>query len=111
LTARPHSAKLRELARSPTARGIHAPVATAIATSRSRGREFRISHGRYAGAFDQGSEFETREAAWAEMTKVCGNLLGSISRSLKQNAEWQMELLDETRKPVFRIRLVAESIS
>jgi len=48
---------------------------------------FRISHGRYAGASDQGSEFETREAAWAEMTKVCGNLLGSISRSLKQNAD------------------------
>jgi hypothetical protein len=37
-------------------------------------------------------------------------LLGSISRSLKQNAEWQMELLDEGKKPVFRIRLVAESV-
>ena len=48
---------------------------------------FRISHGRYAGASDQGSEFGSRAAAWAEMTKVCGNLLGSISRSLKQNAE------------------------
>ena len=71
---------------------------------------FRISHGCYAGASDQGSEFESREAAWAGMTKVCGNLLGSISRSLKQNAEWQMELLDETRKPVFRIRLLAESV-
>ena len=71
---------------------------------------FRISNGRYAGASDQGSEFESREAAWAEMTKVCGNLLGSISRSLKQNAEWQMELLDEAKKPVFRIRLVAESV-
>jgi len=71
---------------------------------------FRISHGRYAGASDQGSEFESREAGWAEMTKVCGNLLGSISRSMKQNAEWQMELLDEARKPVFRIRLVAESV-
>ena len=71
---------------------------------------FRISNGRYAGASDQGSEFENREAAWAEMTKVCGNLLGSISRSLKQNAEWQMELLDEGKKPVFRIRLVAESV-
>ena len=71
---------------------------------------FRISSGRYAGASDQGSEFETREAAWAEMTKVCANLLGSISRTLKQDAEWQMELLDETRKPVFRIRLVAESV-
>jgi lipid-binding SYLF domain-containing protein len=71
---------------------------------------FRISNGRYAGASDQGSEFENREAAWAEMTKVSGNLLGSISRGLKPNAEWQMELLDESKKPVFRIRLVAESV-
>jgi hypothetical protein len=44
------------------------------------------------------------------MTNVCGNLLGSLSRSLKQNAEWQMELLDEAKNPVFRIRLVAESV-
>ena len=39
---------------------------------------FRISHGRYSGASDQGSEFETREAAWAEMTKVCAGLVGGI---------------------------------
>jgi hypothetical protein len=71
---------------------------------------FRISHGRFAGASDQGSEFESREAAWAEMTKVSGNLLGSIARSLKQDAEWQMELIDESKKPVFRIRLIAESV-
>jgi hypothetical protein len=44
------------------------------------------------------------------MTKVCANLLGGISRSLKQNAEWHMELLDEAKQPVFRIRLVAESL-
>ena len=71
---------------------------------------FRISHGRYSGASDQGSEFESPEAAWSEMTKVCANLLGGISRSLKQNAEWHMELLDESKQPVFRIRLVAESL-
>ena len=71
---------------------------------------FRISDGRYAGSSDQGSEFASREAAWTEMTKVCGNLLGSLARGLKQNAEWQMELLDESKKPVFRIRLVAESV-
>jgi hypothetical protein len=71
---------------------------------------FRISHGRYSGASDVGSEFESREHAWAEMTKVSGNLLGGISRSLKQNGEWRMELLDETKKPVFRIRLVAETM-
>lgn len=44
------------------------------------------------------------------MTKVCANLVGGISRSLKQNAQWQMELLDEMKKPVFRIRLIAESL-
>jgi len=71
---------------------------------------FRISNGRYAGASDQGAEFESRDAAWAEMTKVCGNLLGSISRTMKQDAEWRMEMLDESKKPVFRIRLVAESV-
>ena len=71
---------------------------------------FRISHGRYSGASDHGSEFESREAAWSEMTRVCADLVGAISRSLKQNAEWHMELLDESKKPVFRIRLVAESL-
>jgi len=71
---------------------------------------FRISHGRYSGASDQASEFESREAAWSEMTKVCGNLLGGISRSPKQNSEWHMELLDESKKPVFRIRLAAETL-
>ena len=72
---------------------------------------FRIRNGRYSGASDQGSEFESREAAWAEMTKVCGNLVGGISRSLKQNADWRMEMLDEGRKPVFRIRLVVEKLN
>jgi hypothetical protein len=71
---------------------------------------FRISHGHYSGASDQGSEFESRDAAWVEMTKVCGNLLGGISRSLKQNADWQMELLDAAETPVFRIRIVAETL-
>jgi hypothetical protein len=72
---------------------------------------FRISHGRYSGASDQGSEFESHEAAWAEMTKVCADLVAGISRSLKQNAEWRMEMLDEGRNPVFRIRLMAETLS
>jgi hypothetical protein len=71
---------------------------------------FRISNGRYSGAADLGSEYESRDAAWADMTKVCANLVGGISRSLKQNSEWQMELLDEAKKPVFRIRLIAESV-
>ena len=71
---------------------------------------FRIRSSRYSGASDHGTELANRDAAWAEMTKVCGDLVGSISRKLKQNAEWQMELLDDSKKPVFRIRLVAETL-
>jgi hypothetical protein len=71
---------------------------------------FRIRSGGFSGASDSAFDIEDREAAWAEMTKVCSDLVGSISRNLKQNTEWQMELLDESKKPVFRIHLVAETL-
>jgi hypothetical protein len=71
---------------------------------------FRISTGRYSGAADQPYEFENRAAAWTEMREVCGNLLGSISRSLEPNAVWSMELLDQNKEPVFRISLVGETV-
>lgn len=69
---------------------------------------FRISHGHYSGAADLPYEFDTREDAWSEMRAVCSNLVGGIARSLKPNGEWQMELLDEAKDPVFRIRVVGE---
>jgi hypothetical protein len=71
---------------------------------------FRISQGRYSGAADQPYEFASRESAWTELTAVCSDLIGGISRSLQQGAEWQMELLDEAKQPVFRIRLVSEAV-
>ena len=71
---------------------------------------FRISSGRYSGAADHPYEFDDRAAAWTEMTEVCANLLGGIVRSLKPNSEWRMELLDESKTPVFRISLVGESV-
>jgi hypothetical protein len=48
--------------------------------------------------------------AWGEMTKVCADLIGAASRALGQNSEWKMELLDGDQKPMFRIRLVAETL-
>jgi hypothetical protein len=69
---------------------------------------FRISHGQYSGGADLPYEFETREAAWTEMRAVCSNLVGGIARSLEPNAEWKMELLDDAKEPVFRIRVLGE---
>jgi hypothetical protein len=71
---------------------------------------FCIRNGRYSGASGHGTELPDHDAAWKELTSVCGDLVGGISRKLKQSAEWQMELLDEDKKPVFRIRLIAETL-
>jgi len=71
---------------------------------------FSIRHGEYGGVSDDGVELADRSAAWKEMTGVCCDVIGDVSRQLVENAEWQMELLDERRKPVFRIRLIAETL-
>ena len=71
---------------------------------------FSVRNGVHAGVCDDGAEFPDRGAAWKEMTGVCGDVVGDISRKLGENGEWAMELLDESRKPVFRIRLVAETL-
>ena len=69
-----------------------------------------IQTGRFSEASDTPLDLVDRNAAWDEMTKVCGDLVGSVSRNLKKDTEWQMELLDESKKPVFRIRLVGETL-
>jgi hypothetical protein len=71
---------------------------------------FRIRNGQYSGAADQGTEHADRKEAWQELTTVCADMAGPISRKLAENSEWQLELLDESKQPVFRIRIVAETL-
>jgi hypothetical protein len=71
---------------------------------------FRIKNGQFSGAADHGTVCADREAAWTELTRVCSDLVGAIASKLKQNAKWEMELLDESKKPLFRITLVAETV-
>jgi hypothetical protein len=70
---------------------------------------FRIRNGRFTGAADKGTECADHGAAWKEMTNVFADMAGGILRKLTENSEWQLELLDEAKEPVFRIRIVAES--
>ena len=72
---------------------------------------FRIRNGRYSGMSDNGIEASDSLSAWTEMTRVCGDLVGGIARRLKSDSEWQMEMLDEAQKPLYRIRLVAETMT
>ena len=52
-----------------------------------------------------------RDEAWKELTSVCGDLVGEGCRNLKPNSEWRMDLVDAAGTPLFRIRLVAETLS
>ena len=71
---------------------------------------FRIKNGRYSGCSDQGTECADRAAAWKELTSVCADMARGISRKLAENSEWQLEMLDEKKRPVFRISITAESL-
>ena len=71
---------------------------------------FRLSHDKISGVADCPFEALDRDAAWEEMTKVSSDLVAGICRKLKPESDWRMELLDESGKPRFRIRLVAETL-
>ena len=70
----------------------------------------RVAHGMYSGTPDQVHEFQNDDEAWSEMRKVCADLAGGVCRALKPDSDWHIELLDETGKRLFRIRVVAESL-
>jgi len=70
---------------------------------------FRTRNGEHSGASDA-CELPGRDAAWSELTKVCSDLAAEGCRGLKQDSEWSIELLDAAQRPLFRIRLVAETL-
>jgi len=71
---------------------------------------FRIRNGRYSGASERAIELADGNAAWQELTSACAEMVGGICRKLGQNSRWEMELLDERKRPVFRISLSADSL-
>ena len=72
---------------------------------------FRIRNGRYSGASEQGIELADRDAAWRELTSACADMVGGICRKLGQDTQWEMELLDERKQPIFRISLASDSLN
>jgi hypothetical protein len=72
---------------------------------------FNISQGKYAGAPLTAIDFEDDNEAWKAMTKVGGDLVADVLRDFAQNSNWQIETLDDAHKAIFRIRLVAETLT
>ena len=65
---------------------------------------FRIRNSRFPIA-----KLADRTATWKELTSVSDDMVGCMARNPRENAEWQMELLGDSRTPIFRIRPVAKT--
>jgi len=48
---------------------------------------FRIRNGPYSNLTDLGIDAANRDAAWTEITRVFGDLVGDVTKGLEQNTE------------------------
>jgi Domain of unknown function (DUF6894) len=70
---------------------------------------FRTYNGKNYSA-SEACELECIDDAWKELTRVCGDLIGGNCQNLRENSEWSIEALDAADLPLFRIRMVAETL-
>ncbi len=71
---------------------------------------FRLKSDRYPNGADYGSDMPSRDAAWKELTRVCDDLVRDACRALEQNSAWEIELLDEGKRPIYRISVFGEAV-
>jgi hypothetical protein len=72
---------------------------------------FKISHGKFSGAPETALDFKDDVTACEDMTAVCCDLIADVVRDCAPHSNWHMETLDEARKALFRISLVAERLT
>lgn len=54
--------------------------------------------------------FENGEAARQEAISICAALARDIIVDMPLDSEWRMEVADEAGKPVFKFRILAETV-
>ena len=70
---------------------------------------FRLRRDQYPNSADYGSDMPSRDAAWKELTCVCGDLVRDACRALELNSAWEIELIDEGKRPIFGISVFGEA--
>jgi uncharacterized protein DUF6894 len=68
---------------------------------------FQIRYGRYANhhVVDLPRAEDTRQ----EASQVCCDMIGDVLAALETNPEWQLQVSDETGKPLYLFRFTAET--
>ena len=69
---------------------------------------FVVRHGDQTSDHSDGIEFPDIGAVQLEAVKSTGEILRDLNDPLEAGSEWRMEVVDEARKPLFSLRVIAE---
>jgi len=69
---------------------------------------FNVIHGQDRQPDRNGEELPDKHAAWAEATKVAGEIIKDIDGKLQPGQPWRLEVTDEFSGPLWEIRVAAE---
>jgi hypothetical protein len=70
---------------------------------------FKITNGEYDHP-ELTNTLPDKLAAHREGLARFADLARSIAKDMQPNSEWQMEIADESGKPIYRLRLLSESL-
>jgi hypothetical protein len=69
---------------------------------------FLIRQGDQTSDHSDGIEFPDIAAVQLEAIKSTGEILRDLDYPIEAGSEWRMEVVDEGRKPLFSLRVIAE---
>ncbi len=70
---------------------------------------FSVSNGERTTLHSDGIELPDIPAVWIEATKSTGELLRDLDHAIQAGTELRMDVADEARKPLFTLRVIAET--
>ena len=71
---------------------------------------FQVQRGKLPGPLALEDVLSDNYAARKAALGMCADLARDIVTGLTEDSEWRLEVLDESGKPVFRLRLLAEAL-
>ena len=71
---------------------------------------FQVQQGKLPGPFAIEDVLSDSDAARKAALGICADLAKDIVNGLSDDSEWQLKVLNERGEPVFRIRLLVESL-
>jgi hypothetical protein len=69
---------------------------------------FMVRQGGFTSYHSDGIELPDIGAVQLEATKSTGELLRELDRPIQAGSDWRMEVADETHRPIFSLRVIAE---